>query len=71
MKLYPAFPTNPLAAIFPFIVVVLINMAALQAGMFPNVIIFYASVGVALILASGLIGWERLWEYYGFALDYW
>ena len=60
------FPKSFLAGIFPFILTYTILLTSAMTGTFPNVVIFYFSIFVSVIISAGLVGFNRFFDALGF-----
>ena len=63
------FPSSFGAAIFPFVVAFGILLTSYFTGTFPNIVVFYFALFTAVILASGLVGYEKFVEFLGFDVN--
>ena len=73
MKHYEHFPSSFWAGAFPFLLTASILFFSVYAKVFPNIAIFYFAIFTSVIIASGLVGFERFVEYLGFDVnkEYW
>jgi len=62
----PGFPKSFLAASFPFILTYAILLTSAMTGTFPNIVIFYFSIFVSVIISAGIVGFERFFDALGF-----
>ena len=69
MVSFPQFPSSFWGAIFPFVVAFGILITSYFTGTFPNIVIFYFALFTAVILASGLVGFDKFVEYLGFDVN--